>query len=116
MSDLLRASEENGHRLQTLESDLSKVRTDQEQRLSTLEQRMSEAATAAAAPQTTEPAAEPKPAATKPATSRKTTTTVKPEGGPAPAVSTADATPAGDAGEDAYSQGFHLWEAGQYDE
>jgi TolA-binding protein len=112
MSDLLRASEENGHRLQTLESDLAKTRTDQEQRLSTLEQRMNEAATAAAAaPQTTEPAAESKPAASK-----KTTTTVKPEGGPAPATSTADATPAGDPGEDAYTQGFHLWEAGQYDE
>ena len=26
------------------------------------------------------------------------------------------ATPAGDPGEDAYTQGFHLWEAGQYDE
>jgi TolA-binding protein len=116
MSDLLRASEENGHRLQTLESDLAKARTDQEQRLSTLEQRINEAATAAAAPQTTEPAAEPKPAPSKPAMAKKTTTTVKPEGGPAPAVSTAEATPAGDPGEDAYTQGFHLWEAGQFDE
>src|SRR5205823_7738952 len=45
MADLLRQSEENGHRLQTLESDVAKARTDQEQRLSTLEQRMNEAAT-----------------------------------------------------------------------
>jgi TolA-binding protein len=118
MSDLLRASEENGHRLQTLDSDLAKTRTDQEQRLSTLEQRINEAATAAApAPQAAEPAPEPKPAASKPATKAKgSTTTAKPEGGPAPAVSTADATPAGDPGEDAYTQGFRLWEAGQYDE
>ena len=118
MSDLLRASEENGHRLQTLESDLSKVRTDQEQRLSTLEQRMSEAAAAAAAgPQAAEPAAVPKPATSKPVTTKvKPTTAVKSQGGPAPAASTADATPAGDPGEDAYSQGFRLWEAGQYDE
>ena len=117
MSDLLRASEENGHRLQTLESDLSKVRTDQEQRLSTLEQRMSEAAAAAAAgPQAAEPAAVPKPATSKPVTTKvKPTTAVKSQGGPAPAASTADATPAGDPGEDAYSQGFRLWESGQYD-
>jgi TolA-binding protein len=119
MSDLLRASEENGHRLQTLESDLAKARSDQEQRLSTLEQRMSEAATApAAAPQTTEPAAEPKPATSKPATKGRVSTTGKAEGGPPPpsTISTAEATPAGDPGEDAYTQGFHLWEAGQYDQ
>jgi TolA-binding protein len=120
MSDLLRASEENGHRLQTLELDLSKVRTDQEQRLSTLEQRMSEATAAVAAgPQAAEPAAVPKPVATKPATTKvKASTTAKPEGGPAAAstISTAEATPAGDPGEDAYTQGFHLWESGQYDE
>jgi TolA-binding protein len=117
MSDLLRASEENGHRLQTLESDLSKVRSDQEQRLSALEQRVNEGATAAAAPpQTTEPV-EVKPAATKPPTTKvKASTTAKPEGGPAPTISTVDATPAGDPGEDAYTQGFHLWEAGQYDQ
>jgi TolA-binding protein len=118
MSDLLRASEENGHRLQTLESDLAKVRTDQEQRLSTLEQRLSEAAAAAAAtPPTTETVAEPKPS--KPATKppAKPSDTAKAEGGPAPSTaSPANATPAGDPGEDAYTQGFHLWEAGQYDE
>ncbi len=119
MSDLLRASEENGHRLQTLESDLAKVRSDQEQRLSTLEQRMNEAGTAtAASPQTAEPTAEPKPAASKPATKPKGSITAKAEGGrrlPS-TISTADATPAGDPGEDAYTQGFHLWEAGQYDQ
>src|SRR5206468_6340795 len=39
-ADMLRQSEENGHRLQTIESDIAKARADQEQRLSTLEQRM----------------------------------------------------------------------------
>jgi TolA-binding protein len=117
MTDLLRASEENGHRLQTLESEAAKVRADQEQRLSALEQRMSEAAAAAAAaPPTAEPAAEPKAAPGKPIKVRASNTT-KAEGGPEPsATSTADATPAGDPGEDAYTQGFHLWEAGQYDQ
>jgi TolA-binding protein len=121
MADLLRQSEENGHRLQTLESDVAKTRTDQEQRLSTLEQRANDAAAAAAAqPAVTQPAAEPKPATTKPAAKPSTTksaATPKAEGGPAlPAASAASLTTATDPGEDAYSQAFHLWEAGQYDD
>ena len=120
MADLLRASEENGHRLQTLESDVAKSRADQEQRLSTLEQRMSEAAAAAAAaPPAAEPAAEPK--AGKPAAkpTAKVSAAPKAEGGPAVAAvsaGTAAATPTVDVAEDAYSQAFHLWEAGQYDD
>src|SRR3954463_4351832 len=35
VADMLRQSEENGHHLQTIESDLGRFRTDQEQRLST---------------------------------------------------------------------------------
>jgi len=119
MADLLRASEENGHRLQTLESDVAKSRTDQEQRLSTLEHRMSEAAAAVPATAAAEPPAETKPAA-KPATkpsSTKVSATPKSEGGPDTATTqTANAAPATDPGEDAYSQAFHLWEAGQYDD
>src|SRR5438552_4154339 len=91
MADMLRQSEENGHRLQTLESDLAKTRTEQEQRLSTLEQRVSEAAAATpAAPPAVEPAAEPKPGkpATKPTT--KVSGASKAEGGPVPAVASAD--------------------------
>ena len=40
------------------------------------------------------------------------------EGGPAPAASTAtaSATPAADPAEDAYTEGFRLWEAGNYDQ
>jgi TolA-binding protein len=115
MADLLRQSEENGHHLQTLESDLAKTRTDQEQRLSTLEQRMNEAAAAAAAAPQPEAVAEPKTSATKPIKTPTTRTASKAEGGPATAE-TASAGPAGDPGEDAYTQGFKLWEAGQYDE
>ena len=116
MADLLRSSEENGHRLQTLESDTAKARAGQEQRLSALEQKISEAATAAAAPPAaTEPAAEPK---AKPV---KVSSKPKGVGGPAPAEvaaseATASATPATDPGEDAYSQGFRQWEGGQYDQ
>jgi TolA-binding protein len=115
MADLLRQSEENGHHLQTLESDLAKTRTDQEQRLSTLEQRMNEAAAAAAPAPQPEPVAEPKTSATKPTKTPTTRNTGKAEVGPATAE-TPSAGPAGDPGEDAYTQGFKLWEAGQYDE
>lgn len=102
MSDILRQSEENGHRLQSLEADLAKLRTDQDQRIATLEQRVSDAAAAsvpvakpAAGPATIVPKATPKPPA---------------------ANSDADATLAADAGEDAYTEGFRLWEAGNYDQ
>ena len=116
MADLVRQSEESGHRLQTLESDAAKARADQEQRLSALEQRMNEAAAATpAAAQPPEPAVEPKVAPTK--TSKATARgSAKTEGGPALSEAPSAAAPAGDAGEDAYTQGFRLWEAGQYDQ
>src|SRR6478672_1135531 len=44
MADILRLSEENGNRLRTLEGDVGKMRTDQDQRIGALEQRVSEAA------------------------------------------------------------------------
>lgn len=119
MTDLLRQSEENGNRLQQMAADLAKVRTDQDQRIAALEQRVSEAATVAPvqAP-STEPAAKPtpsKPTTTKPTkpngTSKGETASI---GGPSPA--TPSAAPATDAGEDAYSEGFHQWEAGNYDQ
>jgi TolA-binding protein len=116
MADLLRQSEENGHHLQTLESDVAKTRTDQEQRLSTLEQRMNEAAAAAVAPAPTEPAAEPRPSTAKPS-GKPPKTVAKTESGPVSAAAPSDAAaPGGDPGEDAYSEGFHLWEAGNYDQ
>jgi len=110
MSDLLRQSEESGHRLQGLETDLAKTRSDQEQRLGALEQRMSEAATAVppAATAVPPPAAGPsaKPAGPKP---RADTAPPATE----PATTAAAAT---DPGEDAYSEGFHLWEDGRNDD
>jgi TolA-binding protein len=106
MSDILRQSEENGHRQQSLEADIAKLRTDQEARIATLEQRVSEAA--ASVPSA---AATVEPIATLPNPTVKTKPdTVEPK----PAV--ADAASATDPGEDAYTAGFRLWEAGKYDE
>ncbi|MEP7130110.1 MAG: tetratricopeptide repeat protein [Sphingomicrobium sp.] len=117
MADMLRQSEENGHRLQTLESDLAKARADQEQRVSALERRTSEAAAAStAAPPAVEPTVETKPAPAKVKPGKPSGTT-KADAMPASTLpSTETATLTGDPGEDAYTQGFHLWEAGQYDE
>ena len=117
MTDLLRQSEENGNRLQQVAADVAKLRTDQDQRIAALEQRINEAASAAPVQAPVEPTAKPtppKPTTTKPP---KSTGTTKGEtasiGGPSPESPTATAA---DAGEDAYSQGFHLWEAGNYDQ
>ncbi|MFL6733997.1 MAG: tetratricopeptide repeat protein [Sphingomicrobium sp.] len=110
MADILRQGEENGHRLGTIEADLAKVRTDQGQRIATLERRADEAAAAAAAapvvalpPNTTvgtnQPVTRPRPDAPS-ATGSK------------PATTTAALT---DPGEDAYSEGFRLWQDGQFD-
>jgi len=114
VADMLRQSEENGHRLQTIESDFGRFRSDQDQRMLTLEQRVADAAAAAAAA----PPIEAAPATTKP--------TTKPAAGKPKADTTAATTTAtvgdiaavaeGDPGEDAYSEGFHLWEAGNYDQ
>ncbi|HEX6072598.1 MAG TPA: tetratricopeptide repeat protein [Sphingomicrobium sp.] len=107
MADILRQSEENGHALRNLQADLAKVRTDQDQRIAALEQRLNEAAVAAPmAPQPATQPSPPKPAAGKPTAE---TDTPAPAGGPAAAAAT-------DAGEDAYTEGFHLWEGGQYDQ
>src|SRR5206468_781942 len=80
------------------------------------------AAAADAQPVAAQPAAVPKPVTTKPAakpSKTKASATPEGEGGPAlpaPNATTAAAAPASDPGEDAYSQAFHLWEAGQYDD
>jgi TolA-binding protein len=108
-ADMLRQSEENGHRLQTIEADFARYRTEQAQRIATLEQRLSEAPVA---PVTTSPVPE------KPAPAKPPKTSTKGEGGPAIPATTSNAgsTPLTDAGEDAYTEGFKLWEAGNYDQ
>jgi TolA-binding protein len=111
MADILRQSEENGNRLRTLEGDFGKARTDQDQRIAAIEQRMSEAA--AAAPVATTPI-EIAPPPTTPKPKPPKGAAVQPPAGGGPA--TALAAPAADPGEEAYSEGFKLWEAGQYDD
>ena len=107
MADILRQSEENGNRLTTLQNDLTKARADQDQRIGALEQRVSEAAAAPATAQTVMPTAPtPKPPAAKP----------KADATAAATPPSTDAAATDDPGELAYSDGFHQWEADQYDQ
>ena len=117
LADLVRATEESGNRLRTVETGLTQLKADQDQRIGAIEQKMSEAAAPAAVQPTEAPAptttpSKPKPTPSK-ATPPKTATSTPAEGGPEVAAA---AVPAVDAGEDAYTQGFRAWEAGQYDQ
>jgi TolA-binding protein len=96
---------------------MSQLKSEQDQRMKALEQRINEAAAAApvqteaepATPPTTTPAKpKPKPSSQPPKTAQANP--LAPTGDEA--VDTAEADP----GEEAYSEGFHQWEAGQYDQ
>ena len=68
MAEILRLSEENGHALRSLQSDIATARSAQDQRIGAIEQRLNEAA--AAAPVVSEPA--PQPASSRPRTRVRT--------------------------------------------
>ena len=100
MTDLIRMTEENGNRLRTIETESERSRTDLERKLADLEQKL---AAVASPPPVSEPLA------ANPGTA---VTTAKPKVTTPPSA----LAPAEDPGEVAYTQGFKLWEAGQYDE
>jgi TolA-binding protein len=101
MADLVRLSEENAGRLRSFEGDLEAVRRDQRERLDALDRKITAAAVAVPEPAV---AADPGPS------SVITRPSVQPDG-----ASQLSVTPAEDAGEIAYTEGFRLWEAGRYD-
>lgn len=105
LADVLRQSEENGHRATVVETEMARLRSDQEQRLSALER----ASAAAAAAQL--PVSAPTPVPTEPQARPQAATGPKPTSGQA-AVSI---DPANDPAEIAYDQGFQLWRAEKYD-
>lgn len=116
MADMLRQTEENSNRLRTMETGLGQLRTDEDQRIQALEQRVSQAA--AAAPTVAADAGAPSGALvpkTRPRASAQVSKTAEATQAAAPGDESI-AAPVTDAGEDAYTQGFHLWEAGKYDE
>ena len=105
MADILRQAEENGHRVSEMSSELSRIRSEQERRLTALE-----AAAQAAA-------ADPVVAETPdvPATARPKPPQVA--SAPEPDASTGSPVEAEeDPAELAYDEGYELWRAGKYDE
>ena len=116
MTDLLRQSEDNGNRLHSLESSIGQVKSDEDQRIQALEQRMTAAeAAAAAAPAAATPTPVENTTPAKPRARSSTPPKTAEATPPAASGDEAAAAPATDPGEDAYSQGFHQWEAGDYD-
>lgn len=101
MADLVRLSEENAGRLRTFETDIEAVRRDQRERFNALEQKIAAAAVAAAEPAVV---TVPEPSSSSPRPS------IQPSGTAPPS-----ATPAEEAGEIAYTEGFRLWQTGRYD-
>ncbi len=106
MSDLVRTSEENSHRLSVMETDLARLRAEQDSRFKALE------GGAAPAPATTRDAA--------PAPSRARAEAAAPAAEPPEPVATRTAA-AGPVsfeagGEAAYNDGFALWNAKKYDQ
>jgi TolA-binding protein len=111
LADVLRQSEENGHRAAVVEAELSRLRSDQEQRLGALERAAAAAAAQipVAVPSTIQ--SEPAPAVQKPR--GQATAGQKPT--PGQAVTAVPIDPANDPAEIAYDEGFKLWQAGKYD-
>src|SRR5687768_4590547 len=106
IADLVRQSEENGHRLTVIQAELAKMRTDQDDRIGALER----AAAAAAA----------QPPATGIVTNTISappviTSTLPPPSTGTPAIATVAASDAPDPAEVAYDEGYQLWRTGKYD-
>ena len=111
LADVLRQSEENGHRVTVMEADLARLRSDQEARLGAIERAAAGAASVQA------PVAGPGPGAIVPAPAPqqpKPPAVIVPKPATPPAGAAVD--PANDPAELAYDEGYQLWRAGKYDE
>lgn len=120
MADLVRQSEENGNRLRSVEAGMGQLKTAEDQRIAALEQRVADAQAAppAQAADVAPPAATPSARGAAPVKGRTPAgrSPVKTVEEVPTTPNVAEAVAASDPGEDAYTQGFHQWEAGQYDQ
>ena len=102
LQQIVNSSELGAHRLNVLESTMQQLRAEQDSRIAALE-RGAAAAAAPALAAAAEQAETPAPA----------TPTVRTDVTVTPAVATGEAP--SDPGEDAYTEGFNLWEERKYD-
>jgi TolA-binding protein len=106
LADILRASEENGRQLRDVQADLTRLRTDQEQRLRALETAVRAGPVAAPADDLPSQAVnQPPPPSPRPAPPTIVNTATAP-------IGDSDAV---DAAEASYNEGFHLWQDKKYD-
>ena len=112
LADILRQSEENGHRVATMESELARVRAENNQRLQSLEK--AGVTTAATATVAAESAAEAPPPKSKPKVETAAATS-KPAATQA-AIPTINVVPATDPAETAYDEGYRLWVDKKFDQ
>lgn len=105
ISDLLRAEEENGHRIGQLEAQLKQSREDAAARIAALEAQL-------AAANTQSVAAQPAEAAPEPAKPKQAVANASSKSGAISAVASTEPDPA----EEAYDAGYQLWKSGKYDE
>ena len=103
ISDLLRAEEENGHRIAQLEAQLKQQKEDASTRIAALEAQLAAGPQAPVQDTAVEPEAQKPTKAVADAVSKPTATN---------AVATTETDPA----EEAYDAGYQLWKAGKYDE
>jgi TolA-binding protein len=99
LAEILRQAEENGNRVAVLETELARLRADQDRRLRALETAPATEETEGAAP---DEQSEAPPPASRP----------KVESKPAALTSTGNAEADAEA---AYDQGYQLWNSGKYD-
>lgn len=134
LQQLVNLEEQNGHRVSVVESSVNQMKTDSDSRISTLEQKVATLSAPPPQPQSTEeappettkvPAA---PANSKTASASKSKDSkTQPSKSKEEADSTSsarssesrqtadsDTSSPSDAGEDAYTEGYHLWAAGDY--
>jgi TolA-binding protein len=112
LQQLVNLEEQNGHRVSVVESSVTELQSGQSARLDAIEQKLANLAAAPAEEASEEPAPVPQ--------QRTATSKPKPQAATVPAKTPVQASEnsetatADDPGEEAYSQGFHLWENGNY--
>ncbi|HEX6217934.1 MAG TPA: tetratricopeptide repeat protein [Sphingomicrobium sp.] len=111
MADILRQAEENGHRVSQMETELARLRADNDQRLQSLERAGAGAVEAGTETAQVEPSQDAPPPAPRPKVETASAGT-----GASSAIPTTNVAPATDPAETAYDEGYQLWRSGKFDQ